>query len=257
VEGNTTKIIHWHSRSRTSLRTFESQDFCQVPIHGSEAALDPVFTGYSSLSIHDPTAMPTHSRVSPPQCRSQHQFLPARFHSSYSELSANIAFMSETKPQPSSSSQAPKSSKPSEMEPSTPTGTPLSKPRYDRRRSSTPVDPSSAPIRLGSQPRLITRGKTLTSDESFPPTTHVTALRPLVPVKKAGNDGRKQPSLACFFCRERKIACGRPAEGSKDRTCNQCVRRSLPCDYPTESMRGQHKRRKVQHDRNPNVGVPI
>jgi hypothetical protein len=29
----------------------------------------------------------------------------------------------------------------------------------------------------------------------------------------------RKPSLACLFCRERKIGCGRPPEGSEDMTC--------------------------------------
>ncbi|KIL57414.1 hypothetical protein M378DRAFT_87984 [Amanita muscaria Koide BX008] len=29
----------------------------------------------------------------------------------------------------------------------------------------------------------------------------------------------KKQNLACLFCRDRKIACGRPAEGSLDQTC--------------------------------------
>ena len=37
-------------------------------------------------------------------------------------------------------------------------------------------------------------------------------------VKKTGASEKKQ-YLACLFCRERKIACGRPAEGSADSTC--------------------------------------
>ncbi|KAJ7785160.1 hypothetical protein DFH07DRAFT_717930, partial [Mycena maculata] len=54
----------------------------------------------------------------------------------------------------------------------------------------------------------------------------------------------KKQALSCFFCRERKIACGRPEEGSKDTTCNQCARRKLACTYPTVSHRGQHSRIK-------------
>ncbi|KAK0211598.1 hypothetical protein IW262DRAFT_1413254 [Armillaria fumosa] len=52
----------------------------------------------------------------------------------------------------------------------------------------------------------------------------------------------KSSNLACYFCRGRKIACGRPLEGSADMTCNQCARRQLKCEYPAESRRGQHKR---------------
>ncbi|KAJ7887020.1 hypothetical protein B0H14DRAFT_1285135 [Mycena olivaceomarginata] len=38
---------------------------------------------------------------------------------------------------------------------------------------------------------------------------------------KAGGRTKKQ-ALSCYFCRERKIACGRPDEGSGDETC-KCV----------------------------------
>ncbi|KAJ7093514.1 hypothetical protein C8R44DRAFT_595534, partial [Mycena epipterygia] len=58
-------------------------------------------------------------------------------------------------------------------------------------------------------------------------------------------DGRsKRQALACLFCRARKIACGRPNDGSGDQTCNQCARRRVQCVYPTESRRGQHSRIK-------------
>ncbi|XP_006455498.1 hypothetical protein AGABI2DRAFT_138604 [Agaricus bisporus var. bisporus H97] len=30
---------------------------------------------------------------------------------------------------------------------------------------------------------------------------------------------KKKLGLACLFCRERKIACGRPSESSPDQTC--------------------------------------
>ncbi|KAM6503048.1 hypothetical protein JOM56_003025 [Amanita muscaria] len=62
-------------------------------------------------------------------------------------------------------------------------------------------------------------------------------------MKRGGSEPKKQ-NPACLFCRERKIACGRPMEGSLDQTCNQCSQRSLECRYPTESRRGQHKRLK-------------
>lgn len=76
------------------------------------------------------------------------------------------------------------------------------------------------------------------------------------------SDEKKPLSLACFFCRERKIACGRPEEGNMDMACkyvtdrlsivsdltkstlrvSQCARRAYLCEYPKESHRGQHKR---------------
>ncbi|KAK6985114.1 hypothetical protein R3P38DRAFT_3102056, partial [Favolaschia claudopus] len=60
---------------------------------------------------------------------------------------------------------------------------------------------------------------------------------------KAGGLTKKQP-LSCYFCRERKIACGRPEDGSIDGTCNQCARRKIECRYPTVSHRGQRSRIK-------------
>ncbi|KAK0194930.1 hypothetical protein F5146DRAFT_264985 [Armillaria mellea] len=53
----------------------------------------------------------------------------------------------------------------------------------------------------------------------------------------------KKPSLACLFCRGRKIACGPPLPGSTDKTCNQCQRRSLKCEFPRESRRGMRKKK--------------
>ncbi|KAF5354748.1 hypothetical protein D9756_005250 [Leucocoprinus leucothites] len=52
----------------------------------------------------------------------------------------------------------------------------------------------------------------------------------------------KKPALACVFCRGRKIACGPPPKDGDGKTCNQCSRRSLPCEYPTESRRGMRKK---------------
>ncbi|KAJ7143854.1 hypothetical protein C8R44DRAFT_602571 [Mycena epipterygia] len=55
--------------------------------------------------------------------------------------------------------------------------------------------------------------------------------------------GPKKQTLACFFCRSRKIACSpKPVEGTDDRTCEQCERRGFDCKYPKESKRGQHNR---------------
>ncbi|KXN88961.1 hypothetical protein AN958_06523 [Leucoagaricus sp. SymC.cos] len=64
-----------------------------------------------------------------------------------------------------------------------------------------------------------------------------------IPSSHGSHTGKKL-GLACLFCRERKIACGRPSESNPDQTCNQCARRMFKCEYPTESRRGQHKRPK-------------
>ncbi|KAJ6533076.1 hypothetical protein B0H19DRAFT_965158, partial [Mycena capillaripes] len=56
----------------------------------------------------------------------------------------------------------------------------------------------------------------------------------------------KKQALSCYFCRERKIACGRPDDGTgrAARASDQCTRRKLACTYPTVSHRGQHSRIK-------------
>ncbi|PPQ74488.1 hypothetical protein CVT24_000121 [Panaeolus cyanescens] len=56
----------------------------------------------------------------------------------------------------------------------------------------------------------------------------------------------RRPSLACTFCRERKIACGRPPTDSEDQTCNQCARRGFLCEYtndPKRRTKGLRKKR--------------
>ncbi|GLB37086.1 putative GAL4-like Zn(II)2Cys6 (or C6 zinc) binuclear cluster DNA-binding domain [Lyophyllum shimeji] len=64
-------------------------------------------------------------------------------------------------------------------------------------------------------------------------------LSPIPPSRRALP---RKPPLACLFCRGRKIACGPSDSGSSDGSCNQCQRRSLKCEYPTESRRGMRKK---------------
>ncbi|KAJ7113378.1 hypothetical protein C8R44DRAFT_630868 [Mycena epipterygia] len=66
----------------------------------------------------------------------------------------------------------------------------------------------------------------------------------------------KKQILACLFCRERKIGCTRPDADNPDQTCNQCVRRKRRCEYPTESRRGQHARRRTKKYNVPTVIPP-
>ncbi|KAI0674861.1 hypothetical protein C8Q78DRAFT_505850 [Trametes maxima] len=68
-------------------------------------------------------------------------------------------------------------------------------------------------------------------------------------------DSPKKPlTLACYFCRKRKIACQSPPANSVDRTCNQCAKRKLKCVYPATSRRGIRPRvYDLQDDR---IGLP-
>ncbi|KIM78853.1 hypothetical protein PILCRDRAFT_823959 [Piloderma croceum F 1598] len=77
-------------------------------------------------------------------------------------------------------------------------------------------------------------------------------LSPLPQNRKSSTDADKKPVLACLFCRGRKIACGPALPGSINQSCNQCARRDLKCEYPTESRRGMRKRHK-----NPDKVKPV
>lgn len=108
---------------------------------------------------------------------------------------------------------------------------------------------------------------------SVPPSSGTPEARPLLsePVpgssntNTGGNSKRnpdKKPALACVFCRGRKIACGPPLKDGDGKSCkyvvshreiylceclsihlcSQCQRRSLRCEYPTESRRGMRKK---------------
>ncbi|KAJ7164259.1 hypothetical protein C8R46DRAFT_310167 [Mycena filopes] len=64
-------------------------------------------------------------------------------------------------------------------------------------------------------------------------------------LNQARKIGPRKPQMSCFFCRERKIGCTRPDVKAEDQSCNQCARRKRVCVYPTQSLRGQHTRRRT------------
>ncbi|KAF7293333.1 Zn(2)-C6 fungal-type domain-containing protein [Mycena kentingensis (nom. inval.)] len=68
--------------------------------------------------------------------------------------------------------------------------------------------------------------------------------------KKSGpKQEREKCPLACFFCRQRKIACHREfsADGKPFGMCKQCtVRGKSTCVIPTESHRGLHLRARKE-----------
>ncbi|KAJ7636497.1 hypothetical protein FB45DRAFT_1001573 [Roridomyces roridus] len=111
------------------------------------------------------------------------------------------------------------------------------------------IAPSSSPATLSvlGHIRIAPASPTEPSNSSadIPAYKFYSTLLPTQPLKfshanaKAEGRGKKQ-ALSCYFCRERKIACGRPEGGVG--ACNQCVRRKQMCTYPTVSHRGQHSR---------------
>ncbi|KAF5374675.1 hypothetical protein D9615_008985 [Tricholomella constricta] len=89
---------------------------------------------------------------------------------------------------------------------------------------------------------------------SSPSMSRASSLQPQAQPRKrvkAIRDKDGKPIMACLFCRGRKIACGPPPPGSVDKTCNQCARRNLPCNYPLENRRGMRKPKlKAEEDIN-------
>ncbi|KAJ7763195.1 hypothetical protein DFH07DRAFT_399919 [Mycena maculata] len=66
-------------------------------------------------------------------------------------------------------------------------------------------------------------------------------------ITEVKHTGPKKQTLACFFCRSRKIACApKSVDDTEGRTCGQCERRGFECKYPKESKRGQHNRIRGQ-----------
>ncbi|KAI6025397.1 hypothetical protein PISMIDRAFT_16314 [Pisolithus microcarpus 441] len=90
--------------------------------------------------------------------------------------------------------------------------------------------------------------------QSPSPRTHQQAQASLIAqqLHPRGKSTGKKPALACLFCRKRKIACGPPLPGTI-KTCSQCARRCLKCEYPLESRRGMHMKRR---SRVPPAGSP-
>ncbi|KAJ3733382.1 hypothetical protein DFJ43DRAFT_1175884 [Lentinula guzmanii] len=78
--------------------------------------------------------------------------------------------------------------------------------------------------------------------EIQPEPTGLMRLSPL-PMNRRPVEKKKTQTLACNFCRVRKIACGPPLAGTVEKTCNQCQRRSRECIFPTESRRGVRKKK--------------
>ncbi|KAF7316567.1 Zn(2)-C6 fungal-type domain-containing protein [Mycena indigotica] len=143
---------------------------------------------------------------------------------------------------------------------------PLSKADLARFGSAVPIPPPSPQSPYGYRPSPVSVSAP-TPTSASPPATAFPGPPPPPPMgaqyepelrfayaARPGPGGAraKKQALSCFFCRERKIACGRPDDGTIDGRCNQCARRNIPCTYPTISHRGQHSRlksaaRKVEH----------
>ncbi|GBE89213.1 hypothetical protein SCP_1502210 [Sparassis crispa] len=106
--------------------------------------------------------------------------------------------------------------------------------------------PMLPPPAVAEDPSLAIHGSMHSGVSSAPTVTHSLPLVEYNP--------KKPLTLACFFCRRRKIACVSPLPQKKDRTCNQCAHRSLKCVYPDVSRRGM--RQKLLYNKDPIPVVP-
>ncbi|KAJ3996792.1 hypothetical protein F5050DRAFT_48776 [Lentinula boryana] len=100
--------------------------------------------------------------------------------------------------------------------------------------SMSTIIPLATPSSLATEP--------VPHPEIQPEPTGLMRLSPL-PMNRRPVEKKKTQTLACNFCRVRKIACGPPLAGTVEKTCNQCQRRSRECIFPTESRRGVRKKK--------------
>ncbi|KAF8184701.1 hypothetical protein BJ912DRAFT_974407 [Pholiota molesta] len=200
-----------------------------------------------------------------------HQPIPPSQHSAYSELSVNLPFMERLEREeraaaahrrqslPAISTSTPLPSIAAAPSPATSLPSAGSSRRHERQLLPVSARAEGVTVPAGT---TTYRGVHLSADVPSSPDlwlptklTFVDAAQTPSPpadaafVMHSGAPARntkepKKPSLACTFCRERKIACGRPPEGSADPTCNQCARRSFTCKYVNEHPKNLRRSRK-------------
>jgi len=169
------------------------------------------------LAAYDAFGQPHHSAVNLPPYHSQHPPISPTQHSSYSELSAHVRYLSElSRAELKISKTLITPSKPNVQQTSTKTK------RKERPSSDSDLDMDFKPHFPSSSRRRSAPAPVKQKVVLVPPQRQSIAPppKPHVP-KKAGV--QKRLSLACLFCRERKIACGRPSKHEPDQTCAYAI----------------------------------
>ncbi|KAF6757905.1 hypothetical protein DFP72DRAFT_889354 [Ephemerocybe angulata] len=105
-----------------------------------------------------------------------------------------------------------------------------------RRHSQPSSAKSPAPDRSSKTSKR--RSSTLAAKPPATPARTSTTPKPASEVLKTMLNQKPTPKKACFFCRERKIACGAPPPNAPDQTCNQCFKRKVVCSYPIGPKKG-------------------
>lgn len=75
------------------------------------------------------------------------------------------------------------------------------------------------------------RGETLQTRDDGPMVEANSLIRNFL-VKQVLDSMDEKPALHCLFCRRQKLECAPPLLGAIDKTCKQCARRRLKCEYP-------------------------
>jgi len=169
------------------------------------------------LAAYDAFGQPHYSADNLPPYYSQHPPISPTQHSSYSELSANVLFLSELSRAESKISKAP-------IIPSEPNiqQTSTKAKRKERPSSDSDLDMDFEPHFPSSSRRRSAPAPVKQKVASVPPPRQSTAPPPKAHTPKKTGE-QKRLSLACLFCRERKIACGRPSEDEPDQTCAYAI----------------------------------
>ncbi|KIM36239.1 hypothetical protein M413DRAFT_449296 [Hebeloma cylindrosporum] len=177
-----------------------------------------------------------------------HQPIPPEQHSTYSELAPHLEFMAkmqqqELSPQPIDAPTR-KARQPSRLSP-----------RARNHRQSTYPSPIERSRRLE---RRSGSSDILVENKSRVPRSRYASLPPserepnqessdaseVCSTSSKNRKEPKRPSLACTFCRERKIACNRVEDGiDSDTPCKACALRSFNCVFVHKSSKVNERTR--------------
>ncbi|KJA21324.1 hypothetical protein HYPSUDRAFT_67846 [Hypholoma sublateritium FD-334 SS-4] len=208
----------------------------------------------SSPSIPASHGMTTHA-IGLPDPAAHQPISPAQ-QSTYSELSVHIQFMDKLKrEQEALKNQTPPPTlrTPEASDVSIPPVAPTAQASPDevpQKQSPKPAATSSAngqrpapKLTMPAKVKLIAP-QPQSANLKPPATSAASSSKSSKAPSRSTTTEQKKTILPCNFCKERKIACGRPPEGSADPTCNQCLLRSFKCVYPKERIPRRSRARK-------------
>ncbi|KAF8799307.1 hypothetical protein BYT27DRAFT_7201894 [Phlegmacium glaucopus] len=195
------------------------------PFHYEDSAYtqQPFLASIPSFQVEQGPTQSNHWTNIQPRYHAAHQPIPPEKRSSYSELAPNLSFMNNNNQAwpplvrqetiQTQDHRIPKSTS-DDIIPRT-CATPsrdIKKNPYAFRLNGPPLTSIGRKMQT---PQPTPSDYPVVVDTTAVPTTSTTTK---TKSSRSINEPRR-PSLACTFCRERKIACGRPPDGSPDPTC--------------------------------------